>query len=70
LGHTKADVRVHSVDQSCPSRVAAQVVKLVESSPEISAQIKKVRGGYLKIQVRGGSLSPRRHDSCCAQGTW
>ncbi|KEI37010.1 uncharacterized protein L969DRAFT_204943 [Mixia osmundae IAM 14324] len=28
----------------------ADVVKLIESSPEISASVRKVRGGYLKIQ--------------------
>lgn len=39
----------------------ADIVKMVESEPELAARIRRVRGGYLKIQ---GTWMPYEVGSC------
>ncbi len=34
----------------CASLFAADIVKMLESQPELATQLRRVRGGYLKIQ--------------------
>lgn len=38
-----------AVSLTLPARLA-DIVKMVESEPELAARIRRVRGGYLKIQ--------------------
>jgi len=37
-------------DQNAASRTSADIVKMLESQPELATQLRRVRGGYLKIQ--------------------
>lgn len=52
LGHSKGNTYPHwfMFCQVLMPYIAADIVKMVESEPELASRIRRVRGGYLKIQ--------------------
>lgn len=50
LGHSKGNSDDVFGSSTYPLRPLADIVKMVESEPELAARIRRVRGGYLKIQ--------------------
>ena len=51
LGHSKGNLNgVFGGSTYTCLALPADIVKMVESEPELAARIRRVRGGYLKIQ--------------------
>ena len=52
LGNSKGEIRCMFSVLSIVSHYvpAADIVKIIDSQPDLAAQLRRVRGGYLKIQ--------------------
>jgi hypothetical protein len=44
--------------------ISADIVKMIESQPELAPQLRRVRGGYLKIQGTWMPYEVRSEVSC------
>ena len=65
LGNSKGVfIETVSREASLTFASAADIIKMIDSQPELAGQIRRVRGGYLKIQGTWMPYEVRRHLMC------